>query len=710
MAINYPIVFKVDKKGLTAAEDGLKKFGKAAAATAAAATAALAGIAVASVKEFAKFDQALVKSQAIMGDLSDALKTDMEQAAREVAKTTTFSAEQAAESYFFLASAGLDAAASVAAMPQVAKFAQAGMFDMALATDLATDAQSALGLSSKDAEENLANLTRITDVFVRANTLANTSVEQIATALTTKAGTALKTVGKDLEEGAAALAVFADQGVKGEQAGTQLTNTIFGLSDRAKAVPDQFEALGISVFDASGEMNNFADIADSFNAALGGMSTEQKLATLSNLGFTKQARAGLLLLIENGDQLRTYESELRSAGGTVDEISNNQLSSFSNQLELAKSRLADVGISIGKALAPSLLEMADELTPIVEELAPDFVEFFKSLTPAIKGLLELLPLLIAAFVALMPILLEIGKFIGETLVPNAVAFGKFIADNVPTIATFVGVLGGLLAIINAVAIATKVLTVAKTALVAIMAVNPFVLLAVAIAAIAAGIVYLATKTTFFQDLWKSMAIDVGKTWESFGKLFGAIGQNIASFFGTIVTNLSESWQTTMTGLGKGLEGLAGFFKTIWGGLTGFFKGYVNGYISIWEGFINGILGGLNAIIRAANSIKITIPSWIPGLGGKNFGVNLPQISTLRIPRLADGGIVMPKPGGVLANIAEAGKPEAVIPLDRLGKMGGNTINITVNAGMGADGNRIGQIIVDEILRFEKASGKVFARA
>jgi hypothetical protein len=71
---------------------------------------------------------------------------------------------------------------------------------------------------------------------------------------------------------------------------------------------------------------------------------------------------------------------------------------------------------------------------------------------------------------------------------------------------------------------------------------------------------------------------------------------------------------------------------------------------------------------------------------------------------------MPTPGGVLANIAEGGKPEAVIPLDRLGKMGGSTYNVTVNAGMGADGADIGRKIVDEILRFERSSGKVFARA
>src|SRR6056297_81617 len=289
MAINLPIVTKFDSKGIRGAEASLKKFGKAAGVAAAAATAAVAGIAAASVREFAKFDSALNKSISIMGNVSDTLQEDMANTAREVAKSTTFSAEEAAEAYFFLASAGLDAEQQIAAMPQVAKFAQAGMFDMALATDLATDAQSALGLTVTDAQENLENLTRVTDVFVKANTLANTSVEQLATAFTSKAGTALKTVGKDVEEGAAALAVFADQGIKGERAGTLLTNTIFGLTDRVEAVPEKFEELGISIFDASGNLNNFADISESFTGALSDMTTEQKIATLSQLGFTKQS-------------------------------------------------------------------------------------------------------------------------------------------------------------------------------------------------------------------------------------------------------------------------------------------------------------------------------------------------------------------------------------------------------------------------------------
>jgi hypothetical protein len=77
-----------------------------------------------------------------------------------------------------------------------------------------------------------------------------------------------------------------------------------------------------------------------------------------------------------------------------------------------------------------------------------------------------------------------------------------------------------------------------------------------------------------------------------------------------------------------------------------------------------------------------------------------------IPAMAKGGIVT---GPTLALIGEAG-PEAVVPLSGRNSGLGNTINLTVNAGMGADGASIGREIVDAIKRYERTSGPVFASA
>lgn len=344
--------------------------------------AAVAGAAAFSVKSFADFDKAMTSSLAIMGDVSESMRKDMSDAAREVAKTTRFSAVEAAESYFFLASAGMDAEQSIAALPRVAAFAQAGNFDMARATDLATDAQSALGLTSEDAAKNLEGLNRTTDVFVKANTLANASVEEFATSMTQKAGSALRSVGKDIEEGTAVLAVFADQGIKGERAGTILRATLDGLTDGARKNADAFDKLGVAVFDGEGDMRNMADIVEDLETGLEGMSTEQKLAELNQLGFNRRTSEGILALMGNSDALREYEEELRNAGGTTDEVADKQLQNFWDQLGLIRDQFVDIGLSIGEALMPALesfLSWVQEHMPEIESTIGGVIEGFEIL-------------------------------------------------------------------------------------------------------------------------------------------------------------------------------------------------------------------------------------------------------------------------------------------------------------------------------------------
>jgi hypothetical protein len=74
-----------------------------------------------------------------------------------------------------------------------------------------------------------------------------------------------------------------------------------------------------------------------------------------------------------------------------------------------------------------------------------------------------------------------------------------------------------------------------------------------------------------------------------------------------------------------------------------------------------------------------------------------------VPQLADGGIVMPTMGGSLVNVAEAGKPEAVIPLDRLGSMTGKGMNITINV-TSLDPAAAGKSVVNALKAYERTNG------
>jgi hypothetical protein len=184
-----------------------------------------------------------------------------------------------------------------------------------------------------------------------------------------------------------------------------------------------------------------------------------------------------------------------------------------------------------------------------------------------------------------------------------------------------------------------------------------------------------------------------------------------------LVNLYGGWDKLFKDLGKWLSGFGELFQSVWNGITTFFTNVVNGYINIWQGFINTIIGGLNGIIDLANSALSLISAAtggainikIPTIGN----VQLPKIPTKggkKIPKLADGGIVMPRPGGVLANLAEAGEPEAVIPLSRLENNRPSVVyNINVNGGVGS-GATIGKSIVDAIKAYERTSGAVWQGA
>jgi len=437
------------KRALDSAGGAMVGFAAVGAKLVASAASVTTAIGVASVKAFADFDAAMTKSTAIMGNVSSAMEQDMSQAARQVAKTTTFSAEEAAEAYFFLASAGLDAQASVAALPQVAQFAQAGMFNLSQATDLLTDAQSALGLTIRDdAAANMENMAQVADVLVKANTLANASVEQFSQSLTNKAGAALSVANKSIEEGVAVLAVFADKGVKGAEAGERLSVMLRDIARAGAANADEFAALGLRVFDAEGNMRNMADVTQEFERVLGPMSDAQKAVTLDTLGLTRSVADNIKLVLGSSEQMRDYQAALEDAGGTAEDVANKQLQTFSAQMDLVQSSIGDVFLTIGSKLVPELLSMfeafggVERVQQIVDRLGSQFAVFwYQTLRPTIRALGEHLPDALSFAgnmfdTFLRPKIEFITELFREYLIPAAIDVGKFLmSDVMPVVET-----------------------------------------------------------------------------------------------------------------------------------------------------------------------------------------------------------------------------------------------------------------------------------
>lgn len=348
------------------------------------------------VKAHSRLDQSMTESLAIMDDVSDEMRKEMAKAALEMSTKTVFAAEKLAASYFFLASAGMDAAESIKALPVVAKFAQAGTFNLAVATDLLTDAQTALGLSVGTAEEKQKSLIRVSDVLVGANTLANASVKQFAESLTNKAAAALVNVNKEVEEGVAVLAAYADKGVKGQLAGQRLTMMMNGLFAATRRNKGAWDEAGISLFNADESMRDISDIIQSLEGYLGAMTVKQREAALAALGFNLRTKDSILTLLGSSEKIRQWTEDLKGMQGITEEVAAKQLLTFNNQLKLLRNEIVNAAISIGGTLTPALTKLVQSVKGTVGRVAewikehPKLTEIIAKSAIAVGGLLAVL--------------------------------------------------------------------------------------------------------------------------------------------------------------------------------------------------------------------------------------------------------------------------------------------------------------------------------
>lgn len=334
------------------------------------------------VKAYGSFDEAMTRSLAIMGDVSPAMRKEMAKTAKQLSTESTFAAKDLAEAYYFLASAGMSAEASISALAPMARFAQAGTFDLALATDLLTDAQTAMGLSSKNVIENEKNLIRVSDVLVGANTLANASVLQFSEALTNKAAPALVSLNKDMEEGVAVLAAYADKGIKGRLAGQRLTMMLNGLFAATRGNKEAWDAAGISLFEADGSMRSIADIIQDMEGHLGNMTVKQREAELATLGFNIKTKDSILTLMGSSEKIREWTGRLYEMQGITKEVADKQLEAFNAKMTVLKNTVMKAAIGIGQSLAPMIISLGEKIKNIAGKISA-WIEKHPKLTAVI---------------------------------------------------------------------------------------------------------------------------------------------------------------------------------------------------------------------------------------------------------------------------------------------------------------------------------------
>lgn len=145
-----------------------------------------------------------------------------------------------------------------------------------------------------------------------------------------------------------------------------------------------------------------------------------------------------------------------------------------------------------------------------------------------------------------------------------------------------------------------------------------------------------------KNTWNAIIDSIRDAWNMFIEWLRGKNPELAAIFetyGKLVSDLYNSVKQILGGIITFISGVfTGDWDKAWEGVKQIFKGIWNGIVSILEGAVNLIIGGINWMIRQLNKIQIKAPDW---LGGGTIGFNIPAISTVSIPRLAQGAVIPP---------------------------------------------------------------------
>ena len=357
---------KISKIGSVA----IKATGVAIKATgiAAGAVAALGGAAIKVGKEFEASMSQVYATMGIDKTSKEGQKQmgTLEKAARDMGKSTAFSASEAAEGLNYLALAGYSADEAATALPYTLKLAGAGAMELGAASDMVTDAMAALNL-----EANETNLSTFSDQLAKTATKTNTDVSQLGEAILTVGGTAANLAGGTAELDTA-LGILANVGIKGSEGGTKLRNMITSLQSPTDKAAESMEKLGLQVYDQQGNMRSLNDIFSDMNTAMAGMTNAEKDSILSSMFNKRDLAAVRGMLSSAGEEFSSLQATIQDSAGATDKMYATQLDNLEGDLAIFKSALSDLGIGIYENIGGGVRKAVQLGTECINDLSDAF--------------------------------------------------------------------------------------------------------------------------------------------------------------------------------------------------------------------------------------------------------------------------------------------------------------------------------------------------
>jgi TP901 family phage tail tape measure protein len=583
----------------------------------------------------ASMDQ-VAATMGIVGDASDSNFKKLSDAAKQMGATTKYSASQSAEALNYLALAGYDTDKAISALPKVLNLAAAGGIDLAYASDLVTDSMSALGMETDQLEG-------FTDQMAKTSQKANTNVAQLGEAILTVGGTAKSLKGGTVELNTQ-LGILADNGIKGAEGGTALRNIILSLGSPTDKAAKLMKKLGLEVYDASGNMRGTNEIFKDLNKILGTMTEQERTKVLSELFNKVDLKSANALLANSGERFDELSKHIANSQGSAEEMAKTMSGNLKGAMDNFKSALEGLGIAAYEKFSEPLTNAVKFVTDGISWL----VQALQS--GNLDGILDNIGLALSVIVGYL------AAIKGYAIVSGIIAFVKPLFTALTMVKSF----SGAMAILNAVFMA-----------------NPIGIVIGLLGALVGAFVYAWNTSETFRNV-------VVGTWEAVKEAFSTVinwiknaftvdWSNAFGFIGDILNSHLANVKNIFNSVKQIFNGIIEFVKGVftanwsraWQGVVNIFGGIMNGLGAVIKAPLNAVIGLVNSAISGLNKISVTIPDFVPVVGGKHFGVNLPKV-----PYLYNGGIVTQPTfmGGYVAGDSYKGRgnqAEAVIPLDKL---------------------------------------------
>lgn len=607
-------------------------------------TVPLAGIGTMASKVAIDFEAKMSEVQAISGATGKEFE-ELEKKAIEMGAKTKFSAGESAEAFKYMAMAGWNTEEMLNSISGVMDLAAASGEDLALTSDIVTDAMTAFGLSadgtSKVLKDGLivevSNATRFVDVLAKASSRSNTNVAMMGETFKYVAPVA-GALGYSVEDVSVAVGLMANSGIKASQAGTALRTLMTNMAKPTEQMSVAMDALGLSLDDGEGNMLSFKEVMlqmregfgqliisekefdkslNRINASLedGSMSEKQYEKALGRLidraygaeGALKAQYASMLagkegmsgfLAIVNAtdEEFESLTNDIYNANGATQEMADIMLDNTAGAIEQLTGALESAGIIIGQQLTPYIRQLAEWITGLVEK--------FNSLSEEQQGQITKWGLILAS---IGPILLIVSKLI------NVFISFKNTFTLVKTGLDLLSSAGGFTALLN-----------------------PISLVVGAILGLVAVVINLWNTNEEFRnkviEIWNNLQTSIGDFVSGIKQILDDLGLNFEEIKEAILFTwnaLCDSLSPLITGamdiavkvIDGALDTILGIFKVFaklfkgdWRGALDAVEDIIDGWIetiigvfsSMFEtigGFFKKILGGIQDVVDKGNKAK-----------------------------------------------------------------------------------------------------------